>query len=755
MSVDSRFYELANYLWQGSKYAYYWFPNDGTNQKYTYWFAVDPLNVPEIPKYLLNTDCYFSVNGSNMRKSQHERADNANIVIANALYTEFDCKTEADKKAAYAKIATWKHQPACVNDSGGGLHCYLFLHESQVLDAPEKHKRFSDLQWAFAQFAGGDTGVNDLARVLRVPGTVNHKAHFAPNFPTVKIVEWEPSRVHDITDIAPLLQPFIEARAVRQAHTPSQPSAAVSLSDRELLEVLFRSRNGHIYQDLWGGKVNGDHSQADQILCNGLAWVTGRDISAMDRLFRQSGLMREKWEKRDDYRKKTLNNAASSAQQVYTPSQVDQEAVKAAEAAVGLNGSQSRANGAGQAQGQQTTNRTYKIPNDPKTNDYIDALEFEGFYFRLNDLNDRIEVNGKQIDEVISKTIKNRMRDLGFRNSQLVPIEDAYWEESGKHRYHPIKDYLQGLRWDGDDHIRLLARHFKDKHDPLVYEDGRTETVFYAWLKRWLVAAVAKTFGGNVLNAQNAVLVLEGGQNLGKSTFARWLCSGVPDYFLEKSVEPDNKEDERRLASTWIWEIGELGATTRKADREALKQFLTREKVTWRNPYAETDSNKPALASFVGTVNNEGGFLQDATGTRRFMTVGLVSIQHSYVQDIDIDQVWAQAYQLYAGDEPFRPLREEAAKREEINADYKIEDIYEGWVLRYFDIDPARGSAQTPGWFTPTQEIISELKKQGVTDNTTAISMRLPSTMKGMGLEKTKQFKRTGPMGYWGIKIKP
>jgi len=347
------------------------------------------------------------------------------------------------------------------------------------------------------------------------------------------------------------------------------------------------------------------------------------------------------------------------------------------------------------------------------------------------------------------------MRDLGYTGRHIGAMEDAYLAHAGDNRYHPIRDYLQGLRWDGDDHIRLLSKHFKDKHTPITYDNGATETVFYAWLRRWLVGAVAKVCEAGMLKAQNAVLVIEGSQNLGKSTFANWLCSGTPKHFIEQSVDPENKEHIRNLAGKWIWEIGEMGSTTRKADRESLKHFLSQTTVTFRTPYAKHAVTKPALASFIGTVNNEGGFLQDSTGTRRFMTVGLTDLNHAYVTDLDVDQLWAQAYQLYLNGESWRLCAEEVAKRDELNGDYKVEDAYEGWVKRYFDINLERGEIQTAGWFTTTQEIVNELKARGVTGDTRAITMYLAATMKELGLEKVRYPARTGPRGYWGVRIKP
>lgn len=749
MTIDARFNDLISHLWRGGRYSYFWSP-DIEGEKYSYWLTVGKHD--EVPKLFLDKDAYFGVHPSNIRRSEHERAKITDIAAINCLYCEFDCATPEAKAAKLEEIKSWKIQPACIIDSGGGLHVYLWLCDAFILKTNEQRQHAIDLQYAFVEMVKSDDGAKDLARVLRIPGTLNHKAKYGPASPCVVIARWDTTQTHELREIEAVLQPYIDARTkpVMEAH--SMAVSTVSLSDSELLQVLFRSKNGAIYEGLWRGNLdayNGDHSDCDQYLCSGLAWLTGRDIGRMDSLFRQSGLYREKWETKS-YRERTLNNAAKSAQTIYEPKYIDQEAIKAAEASVSLNGKGSYAI----ANAVVASGSTWKAPNNPTTADYIKSLNSLDYYFRLNDLDDLVEVNQQPLNDVIAAKIRSQMRDLGYTGRHIGAMEDAYLAHAGDNRYHPIRDYLRGLWWDGDDHIRLLSKHFKDKHTPITYDDGATETVFHAWLKRWLVGAVAKVCEAGMLKAQNAVLVIEGSQNLGKSTFANWLCSGTPKHFIEQSVDPENKEHIRNLAGKWIWEIGEMGSTTRKADRESLKHFLSQTTVTFRTPYAKHAVTKPALASFIGTVNNEGGFLQDSTGTRRFMTVGLTDLNHAYVTDLDIDQLWAQAYQLYLNGESWRLCAEEVAKRDELNGDYKVEDAYEGWVKRFYDVDLERAEQQTPGWFTTTQEIVNELKIQGVTGDTRAVTMYLAATMKELGLEKDRFPKRTGPRGYWGVKIK-
>lgn len=335
MTIDNRFYQLIAHLWRGGKYGLYWTSDDGQGEKYTFWLTLSTAVDYSVPKLFLDANAYFGVNPSIIRRSQHERARIEDVQAVNGFFCEFDCPTQADKEAAMRRIIAWKIPPSCVIDSGGGYHVYILLRAPLVLDTPEKRQRAADLQWAFAQWAGGDTSVNDLARVLRIPGTTNHKARYGPDGAPVRIVEWQPQRQVDLAELEPMLQPYVDQRNAKIYAIPPKISTTLTVNDDKLLAALFRSKNGTDYQRLWSGDLSvcdGNHSRCDQYLCDGLAWVTGRDINRMDQLFRQSGLMRDKWN-RDDYRKSTLENAANSAYMDYDPFRgIDPSAIAAVEA---------------------------------------------------------------------------------------------------------------------------------------------------------------------------------------------------------------------------------------------------------------------------------------------------------------------------------------------------------------------------------------------------------------------------------------
>lgn len=103
----------------------------------------------------------------------------------------------------------------------------------------------------------------------------------------------------------------------------SAPSATrdIDLSDQELLDRAMASGNGEKIRRLWAGDTSGypSQSEADLALCNLLAFWTGGDAERIDRLFRQSGLYRDKWN-RDDYRERTIDQAISDRSEFYDPS---------------------------------------------------------------------------------------------------------------------------------------------------------------------------------------------------------------------------------------------------------------------------------------------------------------------------------------------------------------------------------------------------------------------------------------------------
>jgi hypothetical protein len=373
---------------------------------------------------------------------------------------------------------------------------------------------------------------------------------------------------------------------------------------------------------------------------------------------------------------------------------------------------------------------------NPKTKEYLKALQALGYAFKFNVCTGEVEVDGKPMIDPTAAEIRQKMRDAGFPQSGVV--EDVYLVEAYRNRYHPIKEYLNSLSYDGGHYIDLLSSFVSDRHG-----------AFPAFFKRWLIGSVAKVMAAE----QNPMLVLDGPQGIGKSEFVKWLSSPMYEYFYEGPIDPDDKDTYKRLMRKWVWEVSELGATTRRTDREALKAFVTMREVTVRLPYAQYDTRGPAMASLVGTLNSEGGFLNDPTGNRRFLTCSLTDIDwRGYTKAVEPDHVWAEAYALYLAGEPWHLTEAEKKLAGEINEEYELDDPIEGLIKKFFEID-----VDQP-WWTPSIDILAVLEDpvRGALKGTTkSNSMALSACMTRLGLKKCKRQNQQNQYvnGYLGIRL--
>lgn len=377
---------------------------------------------------------------------------------------------------------------------------------------------------------------------------------------------------------------------------------------------------------------------------------------------------------------------------------------------------------------------------------YIEAARELGFTFRLNLVDDSLECSGERMSDVAEAELLSRLHEQGLTNVDVA--RRAFMTEAGFNRYHPVKDYLENLAWNGQDHIAKLCSYFTDSHEPIAYADNERRTVLHAFLYRWLVGAVGKVY--DPTQNQNPMLIMDGDQGRGKSYFVKWLCSPLPHLHFEGAIRPDDKDYLVYLIGRWIWEVGELGATIRRSDREALKGFITLQDATVRPAWGRYALHKPAMASFIGTVNVEHGLLNDPTGHRRFRPVNVTSIDWAYAENVDPNQVWAQAYALYQKGETWRLTDEERQAHAEITALYEVEDIFEGHIRKWFDVDPATKDADM---FEHTTDIIHVLRTYASVKGTDrGLSMEVATTLKKMGFTHENKQRRNQQQGYMGIK---
>ena len=335
----------------------------------------------------------------------------------------------------------------------------------------------------------------------------------------------------------------------------------------------------------------------------------------------------------------------------------------------------------------------------PTIDDYALALEETGVEFLRNKLSGNIHLGEPPMTDEMFNVIHMIMDRNGYHNENR--LRSAASIEASKNLFHPILDWWESKPWDEEDHFAKLSLYFEDKHDNT-----------YPWLKRWCIGSVARML--EVEGAQNRMWVLEGRQGLGKSYLARWLAGPLKRYYREGPLDPNNKDDRLRMLDTWINEVGELGATFRRSDRDALKFFLTMQTVKERRPYAHYDTDGIARTSFIGTINDEGGFLTDPTGNRRYMISTFTRVDWSYTREVDVQQIWAQALALYRQGVPWNLTKEEEDEADRVNDTYVTDNPEDDYLAQLFDVDPDNRE-----WWVSNIDINA------------AIDMNPPSTMVG------------------------
>jgi putative DNA primase/helicase len=218
-------------------------------------------------------------------------------------------------------------------------------------------------------------------------------------------------------------------------------------------------------------------------------------------------------------------------------------------------------------------------------------------------------------------------------------IDDALALEFEKHSFHPIKDYLDGLKWDGEERLDYLLIDYFGANDNIYTREA---------MRKALVGAVARVKNPGV--KFDMALVLIGPQGCYKSTFINKLGKS---WYSDSFTTVHGKEAFEQLQGAWIMEIAEM-AGFRKADNEAIKLYISKQVDTFRPAYGRCPEDFPRQNIFICTSNKRDLFT-DPTGGRRFNPIDVVveSIAKDVWRDLDgeVDQIWAEAVALYKAGE--------------------------------------------------------------------------------------------------------
>lgn len=299
--------------------------------------------------------------------------------------------------------------------------------------------------------------------------------------------------------------------------------------------------------------------------------------------------------------------------------------------------------------------------------------EFAG-RFRLNEMSQAVEFEGRVLPEGRVGQIREKIEDNGEWGG-FSPSESATYAAirtvAEEHRYHPVQEYLQGLRWDGEPRLERVATevlHAKDA--PLLQETVR----------RWFISAVARALDPGC-QVDTALVLLSPEQGLRKSSFFRELAH---PWFGDTEVRIGEKDGYGQIHANWITEWGEIDRITSASHAGAVKAFISRRRDDFRPPYGRTTQSFPRSCVLVASANPKE-ILVDPTGARRFWVLEIAARIELETVTAWRDQLWAEAVAAYRAGERWHFEPDEERQHAEHVETFRRRDVWEEIIGAWLD----------------------------------------------------------------------
>lgn len=308
--------------------------------------------------------------------------------------------------------------------------------------------------------------------------------------------------------------------------------------------------------------------------------------------------------------------------------------------------------------------------------------------FRYNEMTDRVEVfdawwnrNSVNLSDNDMNNIRMYMeQNSGIAHEKNIPraIEIIAHQRS----YHPIRDYLGSLKWNGEKRIENLL--------PRYLGAEKSEYTTQA-TKLFMLGSIARVHNPGI-KFEIMLCFVEDKQGGGKSTMARFLATR-DEWFTDDVKNLDDENIYRKLQGHWIIEFSEMLATANTKTVEAIKSFLSRQKDTYKVPYDKYPHDFARQCTFIGTSNNIDFLPNDKTGNRRFVPIMTNSDKAEYhpLENEEetrayIEQAWAEAMEIYrSGEYSLAFPKELQGKLNEIQQRFTPEDPKIGIIQDWLD----------------------------------------------------------------------
>jgi predicted P-loop ATPase len=303
------------------------------------------------------------------------------------------------------------------------------------------------------------------------------------------------------------------------------------------------------------------------------------------------------------------------------------------------------------------------------------------------------------------------------------------------HTFHPVKDLLRSLTWDGTERLNLLMRRgFGAPITPMQTEEYISDVG-----RKLCISAVARIMDPQAKNEM--IVVATGDQGQYKST-AFGALAWKPEWFGDSHLPIGNKDSYMSIQGKWFYEIAEMDSF-KKAESTAIKSFLSSRSDTYRKPFGAHVVTEHRNTVFVGTTN-EDHFLDDPTGSRRYAPVRTGRCDVEWITS-NIAQIWAEAVVRYDLGERWWYMGEEAVRLKQASVDFQVTD---GWSVLVLDAIFHPTSPAT-GFYTNERILIEwvNVPKERITKRE---KNRIAAVMKQLGIKQIRlqQMREALRLGY-------
>lgn len=462
---------------------------------------------------------YVTVNQTDLKGRKE-----ANVIGLRALFVDFDGTVEPEH---------FHIEPSIIIQSKRGRHVYWLLKEG------EDKNEFKQAQKSLAAYYGSDSSVNDLPRVMRLPGFYHMKESNDPFLTFVCAIH--SGNVYTVNQVTNGLTQKQQGNATNPAMDYTDITRHLDL----IQSASEGSRNITVFgqsKDV-GKLVRGDSKQEETVRTKliGAALMTGLSIEEATQTV-DSGLKTGKAEHVRDAKQERIGSVGNA-----------------------------RSN-------------SKKLLNILRS-DYSTRLGWDTYRDQLLMDSEPLSLVSLEMELVEQYDI-----DVHFDKLERYATDLAQ-----QNPYNPVTAYLtdcyERFRSDDDTTTDLLG-------NAAFSLFGVSDSIYQTYLKKFAVSAVSRAFepGCKV----DTVLVLQGGQGYGKTAFFETLAG---DYFDVWTRDTSEKDLYMKLRQSWLIEMGELDTLFSKRDVSQMKQLITTRTDKYRAPYARQVAEIPRHSLFCGTTN--------------------------------------------------------------------------------------------------------------------------------------------------------